>query len=552
MPLPPTLARVLGLAALLACARPPPPPAPRVADPVPAAAWHRGAVVYGVVPPLLVSRPGESPLAAVTAHLDALADLGVDVLWLAPVTATDDPGAISYAVTDLFALRPDYGTPAELRALVREAHARRMRVVLDLVASHTSTGHPFYRDAEARGRASPWWAFYERGPDGEARYDFDWKHLRRLDYANPAVRRMVSDACALWVRDYDVDGFRFDAAWAVKDRAADFWPALVKDLRAQKPGLLLLAEASARDPYWIASGFDAAYDWTAELGHGAWEHAFDDPRRVAPALDAALAARATPMDRVLRFLGNNDTGARFVTRHGPALTRVAAVLEHTLPGLPLVFTGEETGAAYEPYADPAPLDGRDPSGLRPLYRRLAALREQLPALRDGLYRRARVTEGGAPSEAVFAFQRDAGEAGRALVVLNFGPAPARVELEIPGAPGPAPAFDALAERAEPARAVDARTVALELPPTSARVLVDGPPLTPGVGRWRAPPRAGVEGLPATPRTRAPAGPGSPRRAPPRAAPRPRARSRGSARAGTGAWCGRAPRSSGSSATSSAA
>jgi cyclomaltodextrinase / maltogenic alpha-amylase / neopullulanase len=463
-----------GLAAALAalllagpgagCAHRAPGRAAASARPAPAS-WHRGAVLYGVVPPLF----GARPLQAVTARLDALADLGVDLLWLAPVNVTDDAGAISYAVTDYWRVREDFGSPEDLRILVREAHARRIRVLLDFVPNHTSTGHPFYRDAQARGPASPWWRYYARDASGEATYDFDWKHLRKLDYGNRAVRRMITDAFAYWVREFDVDGFRVDAAWGIRDRAPDYWPALVADLRREKADLVLIAEASARDPYYVASGFDAAYDWTEQLGRWSWEALFDDPARIGPALEAALGPHATPMDRVVRFLDNNDTGDRFVTRHGTALTRVAAVLAHALPGLAVIFTGEEVGAEYRPYEDPPPVAWSDPRGLRPHYRRLAALRERLPALRDGSYRRVRVDG----NDAAFAFVRDAGAAGQALVVLNFGRA-ARLRLELPAAPDATPSWDALAERARPVRALGPRTLQVDLEATDSAILVPPP------------------------------------------------------------------------------
>jgi glycosidase len=435
----------------------------------PPPSWHRGAVVYGVVPPLF----GPRPLQAVTARLDELADLGVDMLWLSPIQRTDDPGAISYSVTDYWHVREDFGTPEELRTLVREAHERGMRVLLDFVPNHTSTGHPFYRDAQARGTASPWWRYYERDARGEATYDFDWKHLRKLDYANTAVRRMIADAFAYWVREFDVDGFRVDAAWGIRERAPAFWPALVAGLRRQRPGIVLIAEASARDPYYVAFGFDAAYDWTERLGRWSWERLFDDPARIGPALDAALSSRAapgaTPMDRVLRFLDNNDTGERFVTRYGPALTRVAEVLVHALPGLALVYTGEEIGAEYRPYEDPPPIAWADAKGLRAHYRRLAALREQLPALRDGAYRRVQV-EG---SDAAFAFLRDAGGDGQALVVLNFGHA-ARLRLLVPETQRAAPSWDALAGRPFPVRAAGPRALEVDVAATTAAILVPPP------------------------------------------------------------------------------
>jgi glycosidase len=422
--------------------------------------------VYGVVPPLF----GTRPLHDVAGRLDALADLGVDVLWLAPIMATDDPGEISYATTDYQRIRPDYGTPDDLRELVRGAHARRMRVILDIVPNHTSTGHAFYRDAEARGPSSPYWRYYVRDAHGEAAHDFDWLNLRKLDYANPAVRQMITAAFEYWIREFDVDGFRVDAAWGVRDRAPDFWPALVADLRRLKPGVILVAEASARDPYYVASGFDAAYDWTEDLGHWSWDTLFDDPRHIGPALDGALSSGATPMDRVFRFIDNNDTGERFITRHGAALTRVAAVLLHTLPGLAEVFTGDEVGAAYQPYQDPPPIDwSRDPEGLRTLYRRLATLREQLPALRDGAYGRVRV----AGTDSAFAFLRDAGGGEQALVVLNFGAA-RRLRLELPTGLVRPPSWDALADRAVEARAAGQRALELDLGADTAVILVPRP------------------------------------------------------------------------------
>jgi glycosidase len=408
---------------------------------------------------------GPSPLRAVTARLDDLRALGVDALWLAPITDTDDRGAISYAVTDYLRVRPDFGTEEDLRSLVGAAHARGIRVLLDVVPNHTSDRHPFYRDAEARGAASPYYRYYLRDERGQATHDFDWVNLKKLDYRNPDVRRLVTEAFAYWVRELGVDGFRVDAAWGVRDRAPDFWVELTASLRRIRPDVFLVAEASARDPYYVRSGFDASYDWTERLGEWAWEHVFDDPSRVGPALDAALASAATPMDRVFRFLNNNDTGDRFVTRYGVARTRLAAVLLHTLPGVALVYTGDETCAEFRPYDDPPPLTWVDRCGFRPLYRRLAALREQLPALRAGAYQRVRVPG----HDAVFAFLRDAGDAGRALVVANFGEA-ARVRLELPE-PIPQPDRDALGDRPVTLRAIAPLGLELDVERESAVVLV---------------------------------------------------------------------------------
>ena len=457
---------VLGALALatVACASRQPVPPTALAG-APRADWYHGAVVYGVVPPMF----GPHPLRDVTARLDALRELGVDALWLSPVNATDEDDAISYAVTDYFHVRPDYGSDEDLRTLVRAAHARGIRVLLDLVPNHTSVAHPFHRDAEAHGITSPYYRYYARDSQGRTTYDFDWVNLRKLDYANAEVRRFMIDVFTHWVRAYGVDGFRVDAAWGIRERNPDFWPELVTAVRRVRPDVFLIAEASARDPYYVQNGFDAAYDWDDRLGHWAWEGVFSDPGHVGSALDVALSSRATPMDRVVRFINNNDTGERFLTRYGFAMTRLATVLLFTLPGIPIVFTGDEVCAEFKPYDSPPQLSWVDRCGLRPLYRHLAVLREQVPALRHGSYRRVAV--GG--NDAAFAFLRDAGGPSQALVVLNFG-ARTRLRLELPVELEFAPTWDALTGSRMALGRSAPRTLEIDLEAASAVVLVPPP------------------------------------------------------------------------------
>lgn len=428
-----------------------------------APAWLEGAVVYGVVPTLF----GGSPFRDVTARLDALEEQGVDAIWLSPLNATDDPSAISYAITDYMALRPDFGTKADFQRLVTESHRRGMRVLMDFVPNHTSTGHPYYQDTLAQGPKSPFWNYYVRDQQGNAQHYFDWVNLKNLNYDEPRVQAMMTEAFSYWVRELDVDGFRVDAAWGVKDRTPSFWPALRKSLDALKPGVFMLAEASARDPYYVRNGFDAAYDWTTELGHWAWEQVWSHPERAGERLKTALAGQQTPSDRVARFLNNNDTGPRFITRYGVAQQRAAAVLLHTLPGIPVVYTGDEVGAEFEPYEDPAPLSWEDPHGLRPLYRKLAELRSTVPALRAGRFTEVAVRK----NPGAYAFVRNAGARSWALVVLNFG-APSALDLELPEAYRPAKGTlkDLLTGRTVPLT-VGAHATRVELPEAGALVLV---------------------------------------------------------------------------------
>jgi len=376
------------------------------------------AVVYGVAPSAFGTRGADD----VTARLDALVDLGVDVLWLAPIMKAP-PGDYGYAVTDYFALRSDFGDAASLRRLIDEAHRRGLKVLLDVAVNHTSDRHPWFVDAQRRGRASPYWDYYDRDPQHAATHYFDWRNLPNLNYANERVREVIASVFTFWTSRFDVDGFRLDAAWGVRDRAPAFWPSLVASLRARAPKLIMLAEASAREPYWAKSGFDCAYDWAGPLGHAAWQEAFDHPAEIATRLRRILTNE--PAGCALRFLENNDTGPRFITRHGVELTRVATTLMLTLPGAPLVFTGEEVGAEYLPYDPHGAIDWRDRHELRPLFKQLIALRHRVAALRSH-----RLTLVNSDDKQVLAYLRQGDDGPPALVVLDFGDA-TRARLELP-------------------------------------------------------------------------------------------------------------------------
>jgi glycosidase len=381
------------------------------------AAWIDRAVVYGVVPALF----GPGGLADVTARLNQLATLGVTTLWLSPITESP-PGDFGYAVTNYFQVRRSLGKPEELRNLVQAAHARGMRVILDVVPNHLSDQHAYFADTIKHAHYSPYFKFFNRGPDGKAEHYFDWNNLKNLNYANPEVQRLVIESFVHWIRDFDVDGFRVDAAWGPKQRAPDFWPRWRAELKRIKPDLLLIAEASARDSYYGKNGFDAAYDWTGKLGEWAWQEAFDDAPNTARRLRSAIEASLSD-SLVFRFLQNNDTGPRFRSRYGLGRTRVASAMLLTLPGIPVLYTGEEVGAAYEPYKDAHQISWSDVDGLQSWYSRLIALRKEHPALRSRDIRMLDVAHG----DQVLAYVRRTGNpSDSVLVLLNYGASPAHL------------------------------------------------------------------------------------------------------------------------------
>jgi cyclomaltodextrinase / maltogenic alpha-amylase / neopullulanase len=431
-------------------------------------AWIDSAVVYGVVPLFF----GSHGFDDVTARLDAIRDLGASVLWLSPITGTEE-GDFGYAVTDHFAVRDAFGTEQDLRELITAADARGLRVIMDFVPNHTSAQHPYYLSAAQRGPASAYYDFYDRDAAGRVTTYFNWENLKNLNYDNPEVQRYMIEAFAYWVREFGIDGFRVDVAWGVRERAPEFWPRLRDELKRIDPDLLLLAEASARDPYYDIVGFDAVYDWTNRLGEWSWRDAFEDDASTASRLRSALIGSRTvkPDPRmshsgalVFRFLNNNDTGERFVTRYGVARTRLAATMLLTLPGLPLVYTGDEVGAEFEPYTEGPVLTWTDAHGLRDHYAQLLALRREHAALRSD---RLEILETSHP-DVVLAYMRPGERREHDIIVLlNYHPKPIRAVLPFAAVRGTASFLDLISRDAVP---IASEAPAVDLPGWGARVL----------------------------------------------------------------------------------
>jgi cyclomaltodextrinase / maltogenic alpha-amylase / neopullulanase len=392
------------------------------------AAWVDNAVVYGVVPPLF----GDEGFKSVEARLPYLARLGVTAIWLSPVNVSP-AGDFGYAVTDYFDLNPAYGTKQDFRELVDAAHAEGIRVLMDFVPNHISDQHPYSVDAAKYGKASHYYDFFDRDAQGAITHYFDWSNLNNLNYDNVEVRNMELAAFSYWVREFDVDGFRVDACWGVKKRRAGFWPVWREELTRIKPDLMLIAEASARDPYYFSHGFDVGYDWTDQLGQWAWQGVFDAPEVIGDWLDQALLNPPQGYDAdalIFRFLNNNDTGTRFVDLYGEGLTRVAAAMLLTLPGVPELYTGDEIGASYLPYSTLAPLDwsGDRYPGLHDYYRHLIELRRTTPALHSRAWERVDVEPGGG----TYAYVRTADGAPSVLVLLNFADAATTLSVALNG------------------------------------------------------------------------------------------------------------------------
>jgi cyclomaltodextrinase len=375
-------------------------------------AWIDRSIVYAPVHQLW-----GGGAEAVEEWLPYLKELGADALWLWPPVTTRAPGE-QYAIADYFTIDPEWGTADDMKRLIDRAHELGLRVLFDFVPNHSSIEHRYYQTADAEGEGSHYWDFYDRDENGDFTHYFDWEHLPNLNYDEPQVRRMMTEAFAYWIREFDVDGFRVDAAWGILRRRPDYWPEWRAELKRIKPDLLLLAEATARKAYYFENGFDVGYDWTSHPGQWAWASVWEFPQEAGSLLEPALTnqGKGYPRDAVvMRFLNNNDTDVRFAHKYDPDLTRVASALQFTVPGIPLLFAGDEIGANYQPYSNLTKIPWKDQFDLRPWYDSLIRLRDQLPAIRS---REMQMLTTDASS--VLSYIRPAaGGSEPVLVVLNF-------------------------------------------------------------------------------------------------------------------------------------
>lgn len=335
------------------------------------APWIRDAVVYEIFPRNFSSN---GTFAAITAQLDNLKALGVDVLWLMPIHPTGRLKAKGtfgspYAVRDYYGINPDYGTAADLHQLITTAHQRGLKVILDIVANHTAWDSVMMANTQ----------FYKRDAAGRVQPpNPNWTDVAGLDYSNPDTCRYMLDMLRYWVREFDVDGFRCDVAGEVPTR---FWEQARAALEPMKPGIFLLAEASK--PELLVRAFDADYDWPML---NALNRVFMDG---APATDVRKSweesRRTFPRGALhLRFTDNHDE-ARAISRYGWNGALAASVLVFTLDGLPLLYNGMEVGDTTES-GDPALFEKlpifwhpKQREGFRATYQQLSRLRKQSPA-----------------------------------------------------------------------------------------------------------------------------------------------------------------------------
>ena len=354
--------------------------------------WSRNAVIYEVN---LRQYTDSGTITAFERELPRLKELGVDILWFMPIHPISVDGRKGelgsyYAVQDYKAFNPEFGTIDQFKKVVDKAHDLGMKVILDWVPNHTGRDNAWVTE-------HPDW--YVKDSLGNMVGPYDWTDVYKLDYNNPEMRAAMVDALKFWLTDVDVDGFRCDVAGEVP---TDFWDETRPKLDEVKE-VFMLAEASK--PELQVNGFNMGYNWPmkdlfSEIAATQGQYTFKGedgtvktfPAKSAVAIDSLLERQAEeyPTDSYLmNMITNHDLNSWEGTAQERLgnLTDAFAVLSYTLPGMPLIYTGQETGLnrALEFFKKDVPPTWEPRNRYFEFYQKLNHLKHTQPALQAGVH-----------------------------------------------------------------------------------------------------------------------------------------------------------------------
>ena len=329
-----------------------------------------------------------------------------------PIGTTQRKGTLGsyYSISDYTGINSEFGTLDDFKKIVDYSHSIGIRVILDMVANHTSWNNVWLSSGNR--------SWYVQDSNGEIVSPFDWSDTAQLDYNNPSMCRAMIDAMIYWVKEVGIDGYREDMAGLVPLR---FWQDAVRELRVIKPDLLMLGEVEDAS-YHLNNTFDITYSWDLchILEHIAQGSYGADALRGRILYEQSLFPRSAGR---LLFTSNHDenswSGTEF-TRFGDAY-RSMAVLTYLLDGVPLLYSGQEAGSdvALE-FFEKDLIDWGSLEEYTSFYKELNSLRNSISAL--GAFGSGGVVEfiDNSQSYNVLSFKRVCGDSS-VIAIFNLTP-----------------------------------------------------------------------------------------------------------------------------------
>ncbi len=327
----------------------------------------------------------QQTINAATLKLNYIAQMGFNIIWVMPVMQNNQPmdngTGTGYNIVDFYKVAPQYGTNADFKNFVDRAHQLGMKVILDVTPNHTSFNHPFVNDARLYGKNSFYWDFYQHHlitnpnyhpniseaitSDGFVYYSSYSDQLLNYNWSDVDARAYMDNVYKWWVKYMGVDGFRFDSYWGPHDRADngnggenEMGTPTRTLLKHVDPDIFLLGETAGTgvgtqvDFADQGGGLDAAYDWNM-LHNAVQSFNFSNSSSIStlntyvtnygPNNGITMGYEPGPDALFMRCMENQDEESIAYTYGSYQKTMPMATVIFTVPGIPLMYSGQEVG-----------------------------------------------------------------------------------------------------------------------------------------------------------------------------------------------------------------
>ncbi|CDM68040.2 Alpha amylase catalytic domain protein [Clostridium bornimense] len=326
---------------------------------------------------------GIGDLNGVTEKLSYLKELGVDGIWLMPVTESESYHG--YDVIDYKAIEKDYGTMEDFQKLLEEAHKLNIKVIMDLVINHTSSSHPWFKES-ASSPNSKYRDYYRwvtkddkdnyvanavsdfgsgdvwHNKNGAYYYGIFWSEMPDLNFNNEAVRSEIKDIAKFWLKK-GIDGFRLDAARHIYgvhefeeesdplNKNLQWWNEFATACEEVNKDVYLVGEcwdeekkdvAAYVQPFDTIFNFDVSTDLSSTILSG---KANVDGKEFSKSLEEIYNRYDSIDDKFIDgvFATNHDQNRIMSMCETEEKAQLAAMVYMTLPGNPYIYYGEEIG-----------------------------------------------------------------------------------------------------------------------------------------------------------------------------------------------------------------
>ncbi|MCW2279044.1 alpha-amylase family glycosyl hydrolase [Heliophilum fasciatum] len=451
--------------------------------------WMDDAVIYQIYLRVYGEEKGKfGTFTDVQEDLPRLRDLGINTIWLMPffpvgqIRRKGEAGS-PYAIRDFKAIAPEYVDCSkkqrddeakvnelgrkQFKNLVKKAHELKMRVLIDFVGDHTAVDNVLLDPANPpeKGGYHPEWFLWPYGTRRQILLgDYplapadDWTDTAELNYGIPVAGKPHGDqlwyhddgdrqamweymigVLEYWVREFDVDGYRCDFAHWVP---LEFWKTAISRVKALKPDVAFVAEAYERTAELVQAGFDGIYAFELYNQLKTLHHEVrnGDPYYEVPYIRNKIEWENSHYPagyRMMRYTENHDEIRATVMYGGIERSQAAFLLALTLPGMPMIYAGQEWGETVRPPLFEGnfeemtfkPLNRQGNSALEAWYQHVLAIRRDKTALRKGAIHFVNTSSG-----RVVAFLRQT-EKQIMLILVNFNgdAAGEEVHIELPQA-----------------------------------------------------------------------------------------------------------------------